>query len=224
MITLFRRYVLHNFWIKALSLLMAGGLWWFISPEDQPAEVALRAPIVFLRLPQQLEISTENIPEAQIRVRGPERIIRHLLASDVHAEIDLADAKPGEKTFDLSAQQMRHPRELAVVQVVPSQVHLAFDTGLTRDVEIHPIVVGIPQGVQVAQMQVDPERITITGPRRHVERVDVARTDPVDVSGTSDRATFFTNVYVGDALVQVVQPSAVHVTVVLQKSVGGTPH
>jgi len=221
MISLFKRYVLHNFWIKALSLLMAGGLWWFILPDDQPAEVAVRAPIVFLRLPQQLEISTENVPEAQIRVRGPERIVRHLLASDVHAEIDLGDAKPGEKTFDLSALQVRHPRELTVVQVVPSQVHLAFDTALTRDVEIQPNVIGVPPSTH---LQVDPERITITGPRHHVERVQAAKTDPVDAAGTADRATFVTNVYVADPLVQVVQPTAVHVTVIMQKPGSAPAH
>ena len=48
----------------------------------------------------------------------------------VHAEIDLADAKPGERTFDLTSQQVRHPRDVTVVQVVPSQLHLAFDTRL----------------------------------------------------------------------------------------------
>ena len=72
----FQRYVLHNFGLKVLSLLLAAGLWFVISPDEQPAEVALRAPIVFQHVPAQLEISTESIPEAQIRVRGPERIIR----------------------------------------------------------------------------------------------------------------------------------------------------
>ena len=39
-----------------------------------------------------LEISSELIPEAQIRVRGPERVIRQLRPTDVHAEIDMAGA------------------------------------------------------------------------------------------------------------------------------------
>jgi YbbR domain-containing protein len=84
-------------------------------------------------------------------------------------------------------------------------------------VEIHPRVTGtFVAGLQIAKVEVDPERITITGPRHHVERVDSATTDPVDASGTRIRQTFATNVYVADPLVQVVQPTSIHVTVVME--------
>ncbi len=222
MIGFFQRHVLHNFGLKVLSLVLATGLWFAISPDEQPAEVAVRAPIVFERLPPDVEISSETIPEAQIRVRGPERVIRQLRSNDVHAELELADAKPGERTFDLTSQQISHPRDLTVVQVVPSQVHIAFDTRLTREVEIHPRVTGnFLTGEQITKVEVDPSRITITGPRHHVEIVDSATTDPVDATGTTGRATFTTNVYVADPLVQVVQPTSIHVTVFVEKAGAG---
>jgi YbbR domain-containing protein len=214
-----RRWVLHNFWLKLLSLLIATGLWLAISPDQEPAEVAVRVPIEFQHVPPHLEISSVTIPEAQIRVRGPERLIRDLRSTDIHADLDLADATPGERTFDLTAQQIRHQRDLHVVQVVPGQVHLSFDTRLTRDVEIRPRVTGnFVEGEQIAKVLVDPERITITGPKHHVEMMDAATTDPVDASGTTTQASFVTNVYVADALVQVVQPTPVRVTVIMEKS------
>jgi YbbR domain-containing protein len=223
MITFFERYVLHNFALKVVSLLLATGLWFLISPDEEPAEVALRAPIVFQNVPHHLEISSESIPEAQIRVRGPERTIRQLQANEVHAEIDLSGVNAGERTFDLTSKQVRHPRDVTVVQVVPSQLHLAFDTRLTRDVEIHPRVTGyFAEGEQIAKIESDPPRITITGPRRHVEKVDAATTDPVDASGTRGSAVFTTNVYVPDPLVQVVQTTSIRVTVTVQK-VGSAP-
>jgi YbbR domain-containing protein len=214
-----RRWMLHNFWLKVLSLLLATGLWMAISPDEESAEVAVRVPIEFQHVPQHLEISSITIPEAQIRVRGPERVIRQLRSTDIHAELELKDAKPGERTFDLSAEQIRHQRDLHVVQVVPGQVHLTFDMRLTRDVEIHPRVTGtFAAGEQISKVIVTPERITITGPQRHVELVDAATTDPVDASGTKTTATFSTNVYVPDPLVQVVQPTPIRVTVIMEKS------
>lgn len=219
MTDLLRRWVSHNFWLKVLSLLIATGLWLAISPDQEPAEVAVRVPIEFRHVPEGLEISSATIPEAQIRVRGPERLIRDLRSTDVHAELELVDAHAGERTFDLTAQQIRHQRELEVVQVVPGQVHLTIDTRLTREVEIRPRVTGIfVVGEQIAKVLVDPERVTITGPRHHVEMLDAASTDPVDASGTRTQATFVTNVYVADALVQVVQPTPVRVTVIMGKS------
>ena len=218
MMALLQRWVLHNFWLKVLSLLLATGLWLAISPDQEPAEVALRVPIEFQHVPQDLEISSATIPEAQIRVRGPERLIRGLRSTDIHAELDLAETTPGERTFGLTAQQVRLQRDLAVVQVVPGQVHLSFDTRLTREVEIHARVTGnFAPGKQIAKVLVDPEKIKITGPRNHVEAVDAATTDPIDASETTTQATFVTNVYVPDALVQVVQPTPVRVTVIVEK-------
>ena len=217
MMTFFKRYVLHNIGLKFLSLVLATGLWFMISPAEEPAEVALRAPVVFKHVPPHLEISTESIPEAQIRVRGPERIIRNLQANEVHAEIDLADVTIGERTFDLSSQQVRHPRNVVVEQVVPSQLHLSFDTRLTRQVEIHPRVT-VAQDEVVTKVETDPPSITITGPTRHVERVEAATTDPIDATGTHGSAVFTTNVYVADPLVQVAEPTSIRVTVTVQKA------
>jgi YbbR domain-containing protein len=224
MIAFFKRYILHNFGLKVLSLLLAAGLWFLLSHEE-PAEVALRAPIVFQNVPAYLEISTQSIPEAQIRVRGPSRIIRQLQANEVHAQIDLADAKPGERTFDLTSQQVRHPPDVAVVQIVPSQLHLAFDTRMTREVEVHPRVTGtFADAEQITRVEADPPRITIIGPRHHVEKVDAATTDPVDATGTRGSAVFTTNAYVPDPLVQVEQPTSIRVTVVVQKPGGSSQH
>jgi YbbR domain-containing protein len=225
MIAFFQRFVLHNFWLKLLSLLLAAGLWILISPDEQPAVVVLHAPIVFEHVPPHLEISSESIPEAQIRVRGPERVIRQLQPNEVHAEIDLGDAKAGERTFDLTSQQVRSPRNVKVVQVVPSQLHLSFDTRLTRDVQIHPRVTGIfDEGEQIVKCLAEPASITITGPKDHVERVDAATTDPVDATGTKGTAVFTTNAYVSDPLVQVLQSTSIRVTVTVEKTGAGSSH
>ena len=218
-----QRYVLHNIVLKFLSLLLATGLWFLIAPDEQPAEVALRAPIVFEHVPSELEISSELIPEAQIRVRGPERVIRQLQANEVHAEIELANAQPGERTFELTSMQVRHPSDVKVVQIVPSQLHLAFDTRMTRDVEIHPRVIGnFAAGEQIVKVDADPSRITVTGPKHHVEKIDAATTDTIDATGTLGSGVFTTNVYVQDPLVQVVQSTPIRVTVLVQK-VGSAP-
>jgi YbbR domain-containing protein len=143
----------------------------------------------------------------------------------VQAEINLADATAQERTFDLTAQQVRHPRELAVMQVVPSQLHLAFDTRLSRDVEVHPRVTGnFANGEQIVKVDSDPARVTITGPRHHVEKLDAATTDPIDATGTRGSAVFTTNVYVPDPLVQVDQATSIRVTVVVQRVGSATSH
>jgi hypothetical protein len=44
-----------------------------------------------------------------------------------------------------------------------------------------------------------------------------ATTDPVDASGTMNRATFTTQAYVPDPLIQVVHPTPIRVTVIMER-------
>ena len=225
MIGLFKRYVVHNFSFKLMSLIFATALWFMISRDDRPAELAVRAPIVFQNVPSELEISSESVPEALIRVRGPERVIRQLRSNDVQAVLDLSGSKAEARTFDLTAQQVDHPRDVSVVQVVPSQLRLSFDTRLSREVEVHPRVTGnFASGDQIVRIDADPPRITISGPRHHVEKIDAAITDPIDASGTLGSAVFTTNAYVADPLVQVAQGTSIRVTVVVEKIGAPTTH
>jgi YbbR domain-containing protein len=212
------RHVLHNLGLKLISLGLAVGLWLAVA-RDPIAEVAVDVAIEFHNIPQNLEISSENIPRAQIRLRGPERVVHSLRPSDVYAEIELSGLNPGERTFDLTAQQIHQPSELEVVQVVPSQFHITFDTRLTRQVPVRPRVVGtFAPGYSIERVEVDPPAITISGPKKHAEAVESAITDPIDVSGGISQVTVRRHPYVSDPLIQIASPDPVRITVIIQKA------
>jgi YbbR domain-containing protein len=214
---LLQRLFVQNFGLKLISLLLAFGLW-FVVARDPIAEIETRVPIEFHNLPDNMEIDSATFTEAQIRVRGPERLIRRLTPNDVHVEMNLSGVRPGQRTFDLTARQVRLPQDVDVVQIVPTQFQLSFDTLLNRTVVIRPRVTGtFASGLRIAQVTADPSSIAITGPRRRVEAVEIAITDPVDASGTVTHATFITQAYVPDPLIQVVHPTPVRVTVIMER-------
>lgn len=214
----FRQFVLHNLGLKLISLALATGLWLAIDREPV-AEVAVDTAIEFHNVPANLEISSENIPKAQVRLRGPERIVRRLQVADVYAEINLEGVKPGEQTYDLTARQIHRPQQLDVVQVVPSEVHLAFDLRMTRQVPVQPRITGsFATGYRIGQVLVDPSMVTITGPKKRVEAVEAATTDPIDVTGDINRASFMRHPYISDPLVQVSSSEPVRITVIMESS------
>ncbi len=217
---IFQQLVIKNFGLKLFSLAVAVSLWVALA-RDPIAEVALDAPIEFQHMPNNLEINSEHVPGAQVRVRGPERLLRSLRPEQIHVEVDLTNAKPGERTFNLTAQQIREPRDVVVVQVVPSQFHLSFDERAQREIQVHPRVTGqFATGLHIAKIIATPDRITITGPHARVEEIDFATTDPIDASGVTGTQTFSSNVYVPDPLIQVVNPIPIHVTVMMEKTSG----
>jgi YbbR domain-containing protein len=219
----FRQYVVHNLGLKLVSLLLAIGLWLAVA-RDPVAQVAVDVPVQMQSLPHDLEVSSEHIPQVQIRLSGPQRIINRLQPSDVHAEINLAQVQAGERSFVLTANDVRYPDGLQVVQIIPSDLHLSFDLRATRRVQVKPRVVGtFASGYEIARILVVPPTLNVVGPRKHLDETEFAITDPVDVTGNTDRMSFATHAYVSDPLIQVINPDLVHVTVIMQKSSAGTP-
>jgi len=209
-----RDHLLHNLGLKILSLALAVGLWLALAGEPV-SEVAVDAPIALDNMPANMEISSEAIPKTQVRLRGPERIIHGIQPSEVFAEVDLSGVKPGERTFDL---KIHRPRDLTVVQVVPGNVHLAFDLRLTKEIPVQPRVSGsFANGYQIGQMQSDPASVKITGPKQHVEAIESATTDPIDLGGAMGKTTFVRHAYVSDPLVQVTSAEPVRITITLEK-------
>jgi YbbR domain-containing protein len=214
----FHRTFVENFGLKLGSLLLAVGLW-FVVARDPIAEIETRVPIEFRNLPENLEIDSATFTQAQVRVRGPARLIHRLQPGDVRAQVDLASVRPGERTFDLTSRQVHTPQDLEVVQIIPSQFQLSFDLRATRTVEVRPRVIGsFAAGMRVSQVLADPASILISGPRRRVEAVEAATTDPVDVSGAMTRATVVTQAYVTDPLIQIVHTTPIRVTVIMERA------
>ena len=219
-----RNYVFHNFALKLFALASAFLLWNAIAREPVD-EVAHTVPIEFTHVPADLAITSENVPSVQIWIRGPQRLVRQVGASDLHPTVNLADVRIGfgERTFELASGQIHAPRGVEIVQVIPSQIHLSFDRRITREVKVEPRVVGTPEeGLRVANLAVDPPVANVTGPQKRVEGVQVILTDPVDVTGMTGSATFTVSAYVTDPLVRVSYPAQVRVTVVTEpKSTSG---
>ncbi|HVZ60900.1 MAG TPA: CdaR family protein [Terriglobales bacterium] len=212
--TILRNYVWNNIGLKVLSLSAAVLLWSAVAHEPA-AEVVLNVPIEFHNAPENLEISSERVPQAQVRVRGPVNAIRQLTPSEIHTVVDLEKAKPGERTYDLNPQQIGIPTSLEVVQVVPGQFRISLDQRASRQVEVQPRVTGdLASGYRIARVTTDPPTVLLSGPERHVQSVEAAITDPIDATGVVGRATFTAKPYVTDPMVRVVSPSAVRVTVI----------
>ncbi len=218
----FRKFVLKNFGLKIVALAVAVLMWWIVG-RDPTIEIPMTVPLEFHHAPDNLDMNSDGPLQAQITMRGPERLLRQIDPSEVHAVIDLQGAVPGERTFDLTPKEINVPRSAEVMQVAPAQVHITFDRNATRLVEVQPRIIGsLLSGYGITEVKADPAVITIVGPEKRVDAVENAVTDPVDATGVVGKATFTTHAYVSDPLVRVQKPGAIHVTVTTGKPAKGT--
>ncbi len=208
----------QNLRLKFFALLAALVIWWAVTHEPE-TELAYTAPIEFRHPPENMVVTSDQIPEAQIRVRGPAQLVREVEANHVHPVVDFATLGPmlpGEHTYDLRPEQMSVPRYVDV-EIVPKQFRLSFDVRASRMVPVQPRVVGdFAKGLELVEVRSEPEKVLIVGPKGRVDKIDTALTDPIQASGVTGQQVFDTHAYVADRFVDVTQPD-VRVTVRVQK-------
>ena len=194
-------------------------LWMGISQEPVIG-LAVSVPVEYLNTPQHLVPTSEVAQKVEVQLRGPESAA-HEAARNLHPVIDLADAKPGERTYTLRPEEIVVPYGVEVVRVLPSQFTLTFERSAQRDVPVRARVTGtFASGIRIAEVKTVPEKVRIVGPEHRVKQIDSAMTDPLDATGVIDELTFSTEAHVSDPLVQVAPNQPVKVTVVTDRAGG----
>ena len=215
---LLRKYIFHNFGLKLISVGVAVLLWSAIANEPS-VEVAFQAPLEFRNMPEGFELSTEAPTSVQLRVSGPAGALRQLSPHDLAVSLDLAGFQhPGERSFPLTASDVKTPYGVRVTQLVPAQVRVRFEARAQREVPVTPRIVGqFASRYQLAGYQVLPPTVRVVGPESHVAVLESVTTDPVDVTGVIARAQFSVHPVAHDPLVRIQGPESVLVTVRVER-------
>jgi YbbR domain-containing protein len=211
--------IFGNLGWKLLSLATAVALWIAIAREPELA-TAIAVPIEFKNIPENLDIGS-NLPDhVRLEIRGPSGRLSHDNLTDVAVILDLADAIPGERTFNIRASTINLPAGVSFDRALPSQITLRLDKLLTKQVEIQmaPYSNGPPDGYRVRSYTLEPSHTLIRGPEQRVKSISHVTLDPVDLSGVTREAEFQTHVNLGDSQVRLEVPSGVTLRVTLEKN------
>ncbi len=118
-----RRYLLHNWWLKLLALLLAFLLWSAVTGEP-PTEVGYAVPLELRNVPANLEVSGDVPATIRIWLRGSAPLVRRLVPADIVVAIDLIGRSAGEHVFQLKPSDIEVPYGTRVVRLSPSEVRL----------------------------------------------------------------------------------------------------
>jgi YbbR domain-containing protein len=201
--------------LKIVSVVLAALLWLVVSGE-QTVERALRVPLEFTNLPSQLELVGELPATVDVRVRGSSGTLSRIAAGELAAVLDVREARSGERLFHLTAEDVRAPFGVEVVQVAPASVALTFELSQKKVVPVTGRVEGEPApGFVVNGVTVEPSTVTVAGPASALSRLDEAITESVSVSGARGPVTENVTIGVADPDVRVPDVQRARVTVLV---------
>jgi diadenylate cyclase len=110
---------IHRWHVK-LGALFLVFLVWLLLAGQQNFEVTLMVPLEVKNLPAEMEILEPVNPELEITVQGVRKDASTLNKRNVHAEIDLSTARPGNRVFRMSRDQIVLPSDrIEIVRIKP---------------------------------------------------------------------------------------------------------
>jgi diadenylate cyclase len=113
-------------WIaKAVSLSLAVGFWYVFVPGAKTIQVSYRIPVSVENLPA--DFAVENIQPAEVTAtfNGPRRAFYLFDLRKTKVTVDVTMAELGRRTFNISEQNVRYPKELTLEEISPSTIRLS---------------------------------------------------------------------------------------------------
>ena len=117
--------VRENWLIKIAALSLAIGFWYIFVPGSKLVEMTYKIPIVVENLPADLKLDQIQPAEVTVRLSAPRRAFYLFDRKTLRATVDASLAVLGRRTFELSEQNIRHPKDITLVDVDPTTVRIS---------------------------------------------------------------------------------------------------
>jgi YbbR domain-containing protein len=181
-----KRLFFNNPLQKLLALCFAVTIWIFAPSPDKNnlTEIQFFVPVSYINLPKNLEIISDPLQSVSVSVEIPSNEIQKAHPSLFQAIIDLEDAIAGDQTFELNRNiiKVQDAINVNIMQVSPSSMDLVFEGIIEKNVPIKPVFVGeVAKGYVLEKVTMEPESVTIRGPRSIIEKIEQLETKAINI-------------------------------------------
>jgi uncharacterized protein (TIGR00159 family) len=128
-------------------------------------EKVVTVPVEFTASPHNLVLVGDKDKSVRLHLSGPKSDLNTIDASSLRAKLDLSKALAGKQIFVVTAENIRLPRNINLLDVVPSSIELSLAEIIEQEIYIKPQLLGnLPGGLKILSMDVLPEKIKALSP------------------------------------------------------------
>ena len=118
--------LLENWVEKLASLALVGALWYVFVPGSRPTVLTYDIPVTVINVPPGYKADEISPPEVTARFVGMRRAFYLFDPKKLTVTVDASLGKVGRRTFAISDQNVRYPKELTLEDVRPAKVRVSF--------------------------------------------------------------------------------------------------
>jgi len=173
--------IFNNLGLKVSAVLLSVLLWFFVASRGQ-SEISLEAPLEFRDIPVELGITSSSTKTVMLTIRGQERFMKSLNASNIRIFIDMSKAREGEGIYHVNKEDVKLPFAISVTNVEPASIKVKLEERVSKSVPVRVSIIGTPEKVASVSASVEPKNVVIRGLKSEIKQTRYLITEDFDVS------------------------------------------
>jgi uncharacterized protein (TIGR00159 family) len=119
-----RDAIVSNWSIKLACLTVVIGLWYLFVYGSRPVQRTFPVPVTVINLPPGYVLEKVEPDKVEAILNGPMRLFYLFDQNQLQVTVDAYLVQAGRRTFPISEENLRHPKDLTLLDVTPAQVRI----------------------------------------------------------------------------------------------------
>ncbi|HLC28816.1 MAG TPA: CdaR family protein [Dehalococcoidia bacterium] len=182
------RSIRENSGLAVLSVVLAFGLWIFVTEAENPEQtrrLPIDIPVRAVNVPADVAVA-DQLEDVRVQVRVEENVVESLTKEDFQATVDLDGLTVGEYELPVEVRALTSRGNLRIVDVLPGEITVKLAQLLSKTVPIDLDISGSPPAdFSLGRTELETERAVVSGAQGSVEKV-VKVVAPLDIEGRTE--------------------------------------
>jgi len=173
-----RKYILNDWKLKGLSLVLAVMLWFAVSYKGE-SKLSVSVPVAPTNLEKDFMIRSMDTEDVLVMISGPVSALKNLRPKDIKAPLDMGEFKGGRHIVSIQNADIVVPKGIRVEAVKPDYVVVEIER--TMEKRLKTVVKLDNKWKSLYSVKSwYPQYVTVEGPKVTIEKVDAIETVPID--------------------------------------------
>ncbi len=172
-----------NWQYMALALVLALLSWHLVTGRES-VEVWVEVYVVSTNTPKELVVMDGLQGKLQVRIRGPQGLIRNLRPTELAYMLDMSGLRAGENVLILDGSNIPIPRAITALEIRPARLIIQADTLVEKTLPVRPAAPAeLRPGWEIKEVRALPAEVRVKGPRSALDRLRHVEAKPLSLGG-----------------------------------------
>ncbi len=177
-----------------VSLVLAAFFWSTLAvSQGEILEKVVTVPVEYTASSPNLTLVGNKAEEVRLHLSGPKSALDTVNPSHTIVKIDLSKVLPGKQSFIITRENIQLPKDVHLLDVVPSSFELTLAEIIEKELVIQPQLVGkLPDGLKIHSLEVKPEKIKVFSPASdEMDKLLSLTTTPIYLNNIYETTTIY---------------------------------